>query len=352
MIAGLPSYAVVVPTRNRPHDLRRCLIGVDRCAEIVPPVAVVVVDDGSTVDYGEELAVVTDLELPLQVLQGPQRGPGQARNAGAAAVADDDAEVLVFIDDDAVPARHCIELLLRQLAARPDLGAVGARIRAVQPERLVARYAEAAPRIGQRRRADGGWNLVSVTIAVRRSAFDAVGGYDPAFARTGEDVDLCRRLEAAGYALDAVPDAVAFHRHPTRLAALFRRAAAYRADMPLLVERYGAPGDGAPAPGAEPATVAGRAGRSLAFRSRTVRNRVLRTASRRAGPAAPRRSTRLLQLVGLVLYLPERVGTVPASYRRFRADGAPVGDAVAFAFIDWVWDTAFITPTHGHWLER
>lgn len=53
--------------------------------------------------------------------------------------------------------------------------------------------------------------LAATAVLVRRAAFDAVGGFDPAFFLYGEDLDLCGRLREAGWTLMALPDVWAVH---------------------------------------------------------------------------------------------------------------------------------------------
>ena len=48
-------------------------------------------------------------------------------------------------------------------------------------------------------------------MMIRREAWDAVGGFDPAFFLYYEDIDLCRRVRAAGWEVGIVPDATAIH---------------------------------------------------------------------------------------------------------------------------------------------
>jgi GT2 family glycosyltransferase len=54
-------------------------------------------------------------------------------------------------------------------------------------------------------------SLAATVLLVRRAAFDAVGGFDPTFFLYGEDLDLCRRLRRAGWALVALPEVWAVH---------------------------------------------------------------------------------------------------------------------------------------------
>lgn len=54
-------------------------------------------------------------------------------------------------------------------------------------------------------------SLAATTLLVRRSALDSVDGFDESYFLYGEDLDLCRRLRAAGWRLVAVPDLWATH---------------------------------------------------------------------------------------------------------------------------------------------
>ena len=54
-------------------------------------------------------------------------------------------------------------------------------------------------------------SLAATAVLVRRSALDDVGGFDEAYFLYGEDLDLCRRLRAAGWKLLAVPEVWASH---------------------------------------------------------------------------------------------------------------------------------------------
>lgn len=54
-------------------------------------------------------------------------------------------------------------------------------------------------------------SLAATAVLVRRSALDGIGGFDESYFLYGEDLDLCRRLRAAGWKLLAVPDVWATH---------------------------------------------------------------------------------------------------------------------------------------------
>jgi GT2 family glycosyltransferase len=53
--------------------------------------------------------------------------------------------------------------------------------------------------------------LTAACLLVRKSAFEAVGGFDEAFWNGYEDVDLCFRLQEAGGVLVYQPESVVIH---------------------------------------------------------------------------------------------------------------------------------------------
>jgi N-acetylglucosaminyl-diphospho-decaprenol L-rhamnosyltransferase len=53
--------------------------------------------------------------------------------------------------------------------------------------------------------------VLGAAMAMRRSAFDAVGGFDSSFFMYYEEVDLCRRLSATGATTRYAPDARIHH---------------------------------------------------------------------------------------------------------------------------------------------
>jgi GT2 family glycosyltransferase len=78
---------------------------------------------------------------------------------------------------------------------------------------------------------------LSANLAVRRHAFEAVGTFDSRLA-IGEDIDLCWRLQLAGFRFVVEPGAVVFKREPSGFREIFRQAFAYGRCGPLLYRRY------------------------------------------------------------------------------------------------------------------
>jgi glycosyltransferase involved in cell wall biosynthesis len=82
---------------------------------------------------------------------------------------------------------------------------------------------------------------LSANLMVRRSAFEAVGGFDEE-QLIGEDIDLCWRLQLQGFRFDIAPDAIVAKRARTGFKPVLRQSFSYGCCGPLLYRRYRAVG--------------------------------------------------------------------------------------------------------------
>jgi mycofactocin glycosyltransferase len=100
--AGNTRVSVVVPTRDRPAALDRCLAALS--AQTLDELEVVVVDDGSVASA--DVAAVVARHPRARLIQQAGRGPAAARNAGARASR---GSFLCFTDDDCAADRDWAE---------------------------------------------------------------------------------------------------------------------------------------------------------------------------------------------------------------------------------------------------
>jgi len=82
---------------------------------------------------------------------------------------------------------------------------------------------------------------LGANFAVRREVFEAVQGFCEELS-PGEDVDLCWRLQLAGYRFAVTADAAVEKRERTRLRSMFHAAWSYGRCGPRLYGRYRADG--------------------------------------------------------------------------------------------------------------
>ena len=203
-----PAVTVVVPVRDRPEQLARCLSGLREGPRVV------VVDDGSVRPEAVERVVrAAGARLIRRDVNG---GPAAARNTGLAAAT---TEVVAFVDSDCVPGPGWIQALLPHFAD-PAVAAVAPRIVADNPGRgALTAYetAGSALDMGSRESVVRPGAAVpyvpSAALLVRRAA--AGTGFDDRM-RVGEDVDLVWRLARAGHHVRYDPSVTVAHQHRTR----------------------------------------------------------------------------------------------------------------------------------------
>jgi len=180
----------IVPVRNDAERLEKCLEAIRRSDCDPSEVEIVVVDNGS-VDESPDVAH----SAGARVLNLPGLRVTGLRNIGAGEAKSD---VLAFCDSDNLIGSSWVGVVQRLLDDDPRVAAVGASYSPPDPSTWVQRAYD-----GLRDHSPGTRNtrwLGAGNMAVRRSAFEEVGGFDESL-ETCEDVDLCNRLRTAGWML-------------------------------------------------------------------------------------------------------------------------------------------------------
>lgn len=213
--ARWPSFSIVVPTFERRDLVCDVLRAIDRI-EYAGRFDVVVAIDGSR-DGTKEAIAELDLRTAPCVLFHENNGPAFTRNRGAMASRGD---IILFLDDDMICRRDILVAHAARYAAGADAvlgdipldpqsppGFLSAAVGAWAAERR-AKMLEA----GEIETVD----LLGGHFSVRRSAFEALGGFDGRFTEGGrygnEDLDFGVRL-AARFDVRFAADAVAFQRY-------------------------------------------------------------------------------------------------------------------------------------------
>jgi mycofactocin glycosyltransferase len=274
--APVPAITVLIPVRDRPRELDRCL------AALGGRHPVLVVDDGSA-DPAATAGVAARHGARL-IRRPVAGGPAAARNTGLTAIAAADPaspgpnhgagaagsvpgrgltggtpDAIALLDSDCVPPPDWIARLAAHLAD-PLVGAVAPRVvpaasaAAGADQPAASRYAAArgALDLGDSEARVAPMTKVSyvptAALLVRRSALDCVtpgGGavFDPAL-RYGEDVDLIWRLHAAGWRIRYEPGVRVRHDDPDTWPGVLSRRFRYGTSAGPLADRH--PGQLAP----------------------------------------------------------------------------------------------------------
>ncbi|HWL65218.1 MAG TPA: glycosyltransferase family A protein, partial [Actinomycetota bacterium] len=123
---GRPEVALIVPSHNRAALLEDCVMSLLE-QDTQKRYEVVVIDDGSTDDTAERIGRLAE-RYPslLRCISRPPSGLNASRNAGAAVTT---ADVLAFIDDDALVSNSYVDAVVAGSAKHPDIDCFGGRIR-------------------------------------------------------------------------------------------------------------------------------------------------------------------------------------------------------------------------------
>ncbi len=212
--------SAVVVNWNGKHYLRACLESL--FAQDPPPGEVLVVDNHS--EDGSREWVAQHFPRAKVIDTGRNGGPGAARNAGVRAASH---ERVLLVDNDVVLEPGALAALCARLE---EAGAAVVQARALCADRPDTIHYDAsrlhvlgllllANFFGPLADADdeaveiGG--VVGLCILVRRSAFDAVGGFRESLFFYFEDTDFAWRLRLTGARLWLEPRAVVRHRGGT-----------------------------------------------------------------------------------------------------------------------------------------
>jgi N-acetylglucosaminyl-diphospho-decaprenol L-rhamnosyltransferase len=223
----LPMAVVVVVSFETRDILDRCLESVMTAA----PVETVVVDNGS--GDGNACLVRTRFPSVRLIVSHGNLGYGGAANQGIAACS---APAVLLLNGDTVLDPDALGALGGYLADRPRVAVAGPKL--VNLDGSLQRSTFAYPSARDTLLAESGMHLLvrhvpllrervyrtwshtaarrvpwvrGAALAIRRSAFEAVGGFDPTYFLYSDEVDLCRRLEREGFETHFAPVTTIVH---------------------------------------------------------------------------------------------------------------------------------------------
>jgi GT2 family glycosyltransferase len=180
--------SVVIPTRERPELVARCLRNITGADEVI-------VTDDSHTDRTQRL--IRDRFPGVKWVRGPRRGPAANRNFGTMQTS---CEWIAFVDDDCIPGDRWVENLKRALSC-----ASLAEGKTVCPDKTGSLFEEAVEN-------DSGGLLWSCNFGIRRDLFMKLGGFDEDFAEAGgEDLEFAWRARRSGIPMCFAPEATVYH---------------------------------------------------------------------------------------------------------------------------------------------
>lgn len=225
---------VVIPVRDRPDQL-------DRCLQALIGARVIVVDDAS--HDPAAVAAVVERHRARHLTLSINQGPAGARNAGLALV---ETPCVAFVDSDLRVSPETLTALARHLLD-PSVALVAPRVmgRATASSPWFERHDAAFSSLDVgpvgglvRPGATVGW-VPSACLVGRTEVLRALDGFDADW-RVGEDVDLVWRLLAAGHEVRYDPSLRTEHEVRGTARGWLGRTFFYGTSGAALAERHGA----------------------------------------------------------------------------------------------------------------
>jgi len=226
-----PKVSVVVASYNAARTLQVCLDSLQR--QNYPVCEIILVDDGST-DSTPQIAALNPSVRYFRHLQN--LGLSVARNTGITAAT---GEIVAFTDADCRADEDWLRYLVGDLLDSEFAGMGGPNL--LPPEDSAVAAAVMASPGGPAhvmltdRQAE---HIPGCNMAFYKWALEEIGGFDPVFHKAGDDVDVCWRLQQAGYKIGFSPGGFVWHYRRATIQAYLKQQHGYGEAEALLVRKH------------------------------------------------------------------------------------------------------------------
>jgi O-antigen biosynthesis protein len=224
-----PRISVVVCSFNGARTIGDCLEALSQIRH--PDFEAIVIDDGST----DETAAIAS-RYNVRLIRTENRGLSHARNLGWQAAT---GEIVAYTDDDAYPDPDWLAYLAAAFRTGEYAGVGGPNIPPPGDGSIAACVANAPGGPIHVLLSDcEAEHIPGCNMAFKRSALEAVGGFDPQFRVAGDDVDICWKIQQRGWKLGFSPAAQVWHHTRNSVRTYWRQQKGYGAAEALLEKKW------------------------------------------------------------------------------------------------------------------
>lgn len=214
--------SIIIPVYNQIHFTKMCIAAIqkntpERWYEII------IIDNQSTDGTREFLQKTKNVKT---ISNDDNLGFSKACNQGAEAA---ENEFILFLNNDIKVVEGWLEPLLKIMVDDPDVAVVGSKLlypdgkiqhagvitvddmvtnRPLDPWHIYYRLDGTFAEANKAREYSA---VTGACLLTRKSIFQKLGGFDPAFWNGYEDVDYCYKIRAAGFKIVYQPKSVAIH---------------------------------------------------------------------------------------------------------------------------------------------
>ena len=198
-----PRVSVVVCAYNAERTMDACLASLEHLH--YPDYEVIVVNDGSK----DRTLAISESYPYCRIISQENKGLSVARNVGAEAAT---GEIVAYTDSDCVADPDWLDYLVAKME-RGVAAACGGPNFPPPEDSLVPAAVAVSPGGPTHVLLDDevAEHIAGCNMAFRRDVLLGLGGFDPIFRAAGDDVDICWRLQDAGYAIGFCAAATVWH---------------------------------------------------------------------------------------------------------------------------------------------
>lgn len=214
-------YSLIIPVHNRPHeieDVLSCLV-----KQTYTDFEIIIVESGSTIRSDEVIANYND-QLTIQHLTAGNDGQGFSRNLGMKHAKGDYFVILdsdILLDDNYV---ECLDTALNEnyldCFGGPDRFHDSFSTTQKAVDHVMTSFLTTGGIRGGKKQV-GKFQPRSFNMGFSREVYNRTQGFKlPYFA---EDLELSKRIEAAGFSVGLIPEAHVYHKRKTDLKGVWKQ---------------------------------------------------------------------------------------------------------------------------------
>lgn len=218
--------SVVVLVYNSERTIGACIESLVNQGDSMENYEILIVNDGST---DKTLQILS--KYPVRIIShAHNQGIPRARNTG---INNAKGEIIAFTDSDCIVSRDWISQIKKNLSKSSNVDALGGPLLSYRKNtKLIARYygiiGDAYGNVGK---------LATNNSAYRKTVLFEVKGFNETLL-TGEDVDLCWKIEDGGYNIAYDKKFIAFHQYRNNFTSIIKEQKNYGFGRKLLIKLY------------------------------------------------------------------------------------------------------------------
>ncbi len=223
MYRKLDKISIIIANYNGENHLKKCIESVLKSS--YSNFELIIIDDCSSDNSYRLLKNYEAIDNRIILLRNSTNlGAAASRNIAVLKVT---TEFMMFLDNDTQVRRSWLEPVIQIFITNPQVGAIQSLLldfnnRASiqmaggllipQTGWLAAFYVNQRYTINSRKLVFRDIVGISAALAVRKKAFDKIGGFDIKESIYTEDLDFCWRLWIAGYSIKLSPASIVYHK--------------------------------------------------------------------------------------------------------------------------------------------